>query len=223
MLNFKETIEDIDGWLTEAEGLFLYETAKMIKPDDVIVEIGSWEGKSTICLGKGTQDGGKTSVYAVDPHTGSSEHRKIVDYPIDTYNKFADNVKNAGVARYIRPIRLTSEEASKDFHKPIGFLFIDGAHEFKWVNLDYKLWFPKVMEGGTIAFHDSWHFPGPHCVTAGLLFFSRQIKNPKLTDTITSFTKVRENSFEDRLYNIGFFFYRLLAGPRGYLRLRAGA
>jgi len=109
---------------------------------------------------------------------------------------------------------------SKNFHEPVGLLFIDGAHEYKFVNLDYKLWFSKVVDQGIIAFHDTWHFPGPHLVTARILLFSSKIKNPKLIDTITSFTKVKKNSFFDRIYNIAFFFYRLAFGFHGFLKLK---
>jgi len=108
---------------------------------------------------------------------------------------------------------------SKNFHEPIGFLFIDGAHEYKFVNLDYKLWWSKVIDQGIVAFHDSWHFYGPHLATARILLFSSKIKNPQLIDTITAFTKVKKNSFFDRIYNIAFFFYRLIFGFYGFLKL----
>lgn len=194
MLDFKKDIANIEGWLTRAEGVFLYETAKKVKSENSIVEIGSWKGKSTICLGKGTQKGNKSKVYAIDPHTGSSEHQKMFG-KVDTYQEFVNNIKKAEVEIYVEPVPKTSEEASKNFHKPVGFLFIDGAHEYEFVNLDYELWFTKVIDGGIVAFHDSWHFPGPHLVTSKILLFSSKIKNPRLTDTITSFEKVKQNSF----------------------------
>jgi len=220
MLNFKNDVAEIGGWLTKAEGVFLYKTAKSIDSQNVIVEIGSWKGRSTICLGKGVQDGNKTKVYAIDPHVSSSKLQKIFNDGVDTYQGFIKNIKNADVNHFIEPIRKTSEEASRKFQDPIRFLFIDGSHEFKSINLDYKLWFPKVIDYGIIAFHDTWQFPGPHLITAGILLFSSKIKNPRLTDTITSFTKVKKNSFFDRIYNVMFFFYRLVVGVYGFLILK---
>ena len=218
MLDFKNNIAQIEGWLTEAEGIFLYQTAKTINKNDVIVEIGSWKGKSTICLGKGVQDGNKAKVYAVDPHTGSSEHHKMFG-EVNTYQEFVQNIENAGVEQYIEPIRKTSEEASKNFHEPIGFLFVDGAHEFKLVELDIKSWFSKIRNGGIIAFHDTWGFLGPNLATTILLLTSPQIKNPKLVDTVTSFEKVKKNSFYDRTKNILFLIYRILFGWVGTIKL----
>lgn len=65
MLDFKNEVEKIDGWLTEDEGIFLYESAKKVKQENAIVEIGSWKGRSTICLGKGVRDGNQATVYAM--------------------------------------------------------------------------------------------------------------------------------------------------------------
>lgn len=218
MLDFNN-IAKLGGWLTKAEGTFLYKAAKEVNPKNVIVEIGSWKGKSTVCLGKGVHENSQVTIYAIDPHIGSSKHQKMFNNSVDTYKEFIENIKRAAVNQYIEPIQKTSEEASKNFHKPIEFLFIDGAHEFELANLDYKLWFPKVIDQGLISFHDTWHLLGPHLVTARILLFSSEIKNPKLIDTITCFTKVKKNTFFDRTYNRAFFFYRLIFGFFGYLQL----
>ena len=218
MLDFKNTIAKIGGWLTEAEGIFLYQAAKSVDAKDVIIEIGSWKGKSTICLGKGAQDGSKNKVYAIDPHMGSPEHLKMFN-KVDTYQEFLQNIRNAGIKQYIEPIRKTSEEASKNFHEPIGFMFVDGAHEFELVQLDIKSWFSKVRDGGIIAFHDTWGFLGPNLATTILLLTSSQINNPKLVDTITYLKKVKKNSFYDRAKNILFLLYRTLFGWIGAFKL----
>lgn len=222
MLDFKNDVSEIGGWLTKEECTFLYSKAKNVNPSNHIVEIGSWKGRSTICLAKGAEAGKGAKVVAIDPHTGSSEHQRLFDGPINTFNKFLQNIKGAKVKKHIKPIKKTSKKAEKKFDdkSKVGLLFIDGAHNFKLVKLDYKLWFPKVVNGGTIAFHDSWQLPGPHLVTAGLLFGSSKIKNPKLIGTITTFTKVKRNTFLDRIKNILFYFFRLFVGIFGYIKLK---
>jgi len=70
-----QELEKVKGWLTFNEGVFLYNTAKNCNSKYVIVEIGSWQGKSTIWLAKGSLAGNKARIYAIDPHTGSSEHK----------------------------------------------------------------------------------------------------------------------------------------------------
>lgn len=218
MLNFKNDVAKIGGWLTETEGIFLYQAAKTVSQRGVIVEIGSWKGKSTICLGKGGQDGNKVKIYAIDPHVGSPEHHKMFG-KVNTYQEFVQNIKNAGIEQNVKPIRKTSENAVKNFHELIELLFVDGAHEFKLVQFDIKSWFPKVRDGGVIAIHDTWGFPGPNLATAILLLTSSQIKNPKLVDTITYCKKVKKNSFYDRVKNIFFLLYRTLFGWIGAIKL----
>lgn len=219
MFDFNKATKNVGGWLTENEGLFLYNAAKKIKPENTIVEIGSWKGKSTICLGNGSKDGNKVKIFAIDPHIGSSEHQKIFG-KVDTYEEFKKNISKAGISEFVEPIRNTSENAAKNFNKQIEFIFIDGAHEYNFVKLDFNVWFPKVINGGILAFHDSWHFLGPNLVTTIQLLTSSKIKNPQLIDTITYFEKVENNSFFDRLQNIVFVIYRAFVGIRGFLKLK---
>jgi len=218
MLDFENDVEKIGGWLTKAEGIFLYQTASKVSSENRIVEIGSWKGKSTICLGKGAQAGNKSKIYAVDPHIGSSKLQRMFG-ELDTYQEFLQNIKNAKADECIEPVLKTSNEASKHFNEPIGFLFVDGAHDFKSVQLDIKSWFSKVKDGGIIAFHDSWGHLGPNCATAILLLTSPKIKNPRLVGTITYFEKVEKNSFYDRLRNIFFLLYRIPIGWVGTINL----
>lgn len=218
MLDFRRKIEGIDGWLTENEGVFLYNSAKKVKQENTVVEIGSWKGRSTICLGKGVKDGNQATVYAIDPHIWSSLRQNMFG-SVDTFQEFTQNIRNARVDQYIEVIRDTSENAVKNFEKRVELIFIDGAHKFKFVNLDFRLWFPKVVNGGTVVFHDSWHFPGPNLFTAIVLLTSSKIKNPKMVDTITYFEKVEKNSFMDRIKNLCFLIFRTLFGIKGALKL----
>jgi MMP 1-O-methyltransferase len=218
MLNFNKDVANIGGWLTKPESYLLYSLAKKVKPGNVIVEIGSWKGRSTICLGKGSEDGNGAKIYAIDPHTGNTEHRKTFG-KVDTYQVFQQNIKDAEVSDVINPIRKTSEEASKNFTHPVELIFIDGAHEYNSVKLDFELWSPLVINRGIIIFHDTWHIWGPNIFTAYLCLTSSRIKNPKVVDTITYFEKVEKNNFLDRLYNIGFMFYRTIWGIKGGLKM----
>src|SRR5436305_15309889 len=64
----KPLIADVPGWLTDEEGEALYDLARACTGRGMIVEIGSWKGKSTICLGLGSRAGASVPAYAVDPH-----------------------------------------------------------------------------------------------------------------------------------------------------------
>ncbi len=221
MFNFRKNISKIPGWLTQNEGAFLYEQAKKSSRKYAIVEIGSWKGRSTVCLGIGAKDGKGGKVYAIDPHKDTTEHKnwsgKADTY--DTYNIFLSNIKKGGVDKFIVPIRKTSAKAAATFKAPFSFLFIDGSHHFSHVKLDYELWFPKLIEGGTVAFHDAWHSLGVMAITTFILLTSTKIRNPRLIDTLIIFQKVSKNSPIDRIVNFLFIFYRLFFGWIGSIKM----
>ena len=198
----KEFVDKIDGWLTDKEGKLLYNLAKKCTGKGAIVEIGSWKGKSTIWLGNGSKKGNKIKIYAIDPHTGSSEHKKKYG-DVWTFKEFKKNIKNANINDVVIPIVRTSEQAAKKFGKSIELIFIDGAHEYNLVKLDFELWFPKVINGGIMAFHDSAtaFFPGPKKVVEELIYKSRYFKNVNFVDTITFAEKVKQNSIKDTIRN----------------------
>lgn len=201
----KNIINEIEGFLSESEGQFLYNMAKNCQgKEGVIVEIGSWKGKSTICLGSGSKAASKVRIYAIDPHRDTSAH-KVFGAPL-TFEEFKKNIQAAVVNDIIFPIVETSKDAAEIFNYPIEFLFIDGEHEYEMVKLDFELWYPKVIDGGFIAFHDYW-FSGPKKVIEKyILLGSRHFKDIRIVDSIFFVQKVRKNSIKDRIINIFLFF-----------------
>jgi len=159
-----EKLQGIDGWLSAKEAKLLYRLAKRCTGKGVILEIGSWKGRSTICLALGSTAGSGTHVFAVDPFTGSSEHGEVFTLP-----EFQENIRRAGVTEQVTAIPKFSKDAAKDWKTPIELLWIDGAHEEEFVREDFAVWSPFLVEGGTIAFHDS-SMPGPEKVIKEKLY-----------------------------------------------------
>ena len=58
-MDLLKEIKTIDGWLSPNEAELLFNLTKRNPYDGVIVEIGSWKGKSTVCLGRGSQQASK--------------------------------------------------------------------------------------------------------------------------------------------------------------------
>ena len=140
---------EVDGWLSDAQGRALFDAASAATGRGVIVEIGSWKGRSTTWLASGARLAGQR-VYAIDPHRGSRE-----DPAADTLNEFLDNLARTGLANVVEPMVMTSEEAAARVAGPIELLFIDGDHSFEAVQRDAELWLPRLMDGGTVMFHDA--------------------------------------------------------------------
>jgi len=74
----------------------------------VIVEIGSWKGRSTIVLAAGARAGAGGPVYAVDPHQGLPQRGGE-----PTFAAFQANIAAAGVADLVRPLQQCSAESAR--------------------------------------------------------------------------------------------------------------
>ncbi|KKR15004.1 MAG: Translation elongation factor P [Parcubacteria group bacterium GW2011_GWC1_39_29] len=188
----------VRGWLTFREGALLYNLAKGCSNNNSIVEIGSWEGKSTVYISNGSKAGNGAHIFAVDPHTGPEQS---VNDNVRTYDVFMKNITGGGAVELITPIVKFSEDAAKDFNRPIGFIFIDGGHAYEAVKIDFDSWYPKVVEGGVIAFHDSIKYDGPRRLLSEIIPRSRLFKGAGIVDSIFFMTKTSHNSGWDKLRN----------------------
>jgi predicted O-methyltransferase YrrM len=179
----------VPGWLTDEEGEALYELARACTGRGAIVEIGSFKGKSTICLALGSQAGASVPVHAIDPHQ-------------ERFPEFEANVARAGIAELVRPIPSLSQAAADRFEEPIELLFVDGSHEYALVLEDFEKWVPKVVDGGWVAFHDTTWTTGPRKVVGHAIYRSRRFKDARfVVGSTTVARKVEENSIVDRVRN----------------------
>lgn len=208
----REFVKGVEGWLTDKEGETLYRLAQNCRGEGVIVEIGSYKGKSTIWLAAGSKDGRGIPVYAVDHHQGSPEHYLWYGHkPIRTFEEFQKNIKAAGLENIVIPIVKTSAEAAKDLNQPVALIFIDGSHDYESVKLDFDCWFPKLIDGGLIVFHDT-SFPflwlGPRKVVNQFIHRSDNFKDIKLIDSLTIAQKTSNCALADKIKNWLMLFYK---------------
>lgn len=190
-----EFIKTVDGWLSVHEGIFLYKVAEKTKKGS-IVEIGSWKGKSTICLAMGSKNGYKQKVIAIDPHEGEFTGGKSSS----TYQKFLDNLRKANVLGYVKPIVSTSENAAKKWKGNIGLLFIDGLHDYKHTYQDFSLWSPFVQKNGIIAFHDGFcGHVGPKKVIVEEIFSNSLYSGFGVIGSIIYCKKITAKTFIEKL------------------------
>ncbi len=157
----KRLADEIDGWLSDAEGELLYKLAKNVPKGRAIVEIGSWKGKSTVWLAKGAETGHKNKVFAIDPHHGSRAH--VSEGEEDTYSIFLANLTKAGVKNRVVPLVMSSSQAAQYWQGSVGLLWIDGSHEYEDVKYDFLVWKQYLLVGAMVALHDC-DKSGPACV-----------------------------------------------------------
>jgi hypothetical protein len=158
----------IEGWLDDEEAdLLISTTAKALEltpqgEGASILEVGSYCGKGTVLLGLTIKGLGyhTARVYAIDPHNGrvGAHDQGILQMP-PTFEKFSRNIREAGVAELITPLRTHSYELAWD--KPIALLLIDGLHDYPNVARDFYHFAKWVQPGGFAVFHDyADYFPG---------------------------------------------------------------
>jgi MMP 1-O-methyltransferase len=186
----KPSIAGVPGWLTDEEGEALFDLARRCTGRGAIVEIGSWKGKSTICLGLGSRAGNGVRIFAIDPHA---------DY---RFGDFKANVERAGISDLVTPIPSLSQAAAGGFDEPIELLFVDGSHEYDLVLEDFEQWVPKVVDGGWVAFHDTTWTAGPRKVVGQAIYRSRGFEDVRfVVGSLTVGRKVLSNTLADRLRN----------------------
>lgn len=155
----------VDGWLTVDEAIALYELARSLPHERPrAVEIGCWQGKSSICLARGLQGKFEPRLYCIDPFDASGDTASA-----DTYQdaaqalggtlrrQFEQNVAAAGVRDVVAVAPGFSHERAPEFHEPIDLLFVDGDHSEAAVRRDVADWAPKVRPGGYLVLHDVVH------------------------------------------------------------------
>lgn len=182
----RQALADVPGWLGDEEAIALFELARDCTGRGAIVELGSWRGKSTICLALGSKEGSGVPVVAVDRHMDK------------TFVDFQENIRKAGVADLVRPIRATSDEAFADFDEPIELIFIDASHKYEDVRRDFDQWVPLVVEGGTVAMHDTtWE--GSKLVSEEAIYRSPYFKDVRFVPSSTTVgVKVQSVTARDR-------------------------
>jgi MMP 1-O-methyltransferase len=186
----KPLIADVPGWLTDEEGEALHDLARRCTGRGVIVEIGSWKGKSTICLGLGSRAGNGVRIFAIDPHA---------DY---RFGDFKANVERARITELVSPIPSLSQAAADGFDEPIELLFVDGSHEYDLVLEDFEQWVPKVVDGGWVAFHDTTWTAGPRKVVGQAIYRGRGFEDVRfVVGSLTVARKVVSNTLADRIKN----------------------
>lgn len=129
------------------------------------VEIGCYEGRTTVALAKRVQG----SVYTVDPFI-----RGRLGIP---YGEWIAKLHSRRMhVRNIEFIRGLSWDIAPGFKQDIDLLFIDADHTYEAIKKDWELWSPKVVSGGIIALHDCKIAPNSPIYLGSMQFYEEDIK-----------------------------------------------
>ena len=120
---------------------------------EVIVELGSYYGRSTRALADNT--GGR--VYAIDDWIGPRSDGRQYDSSQGQYETFVHNVSDLILCGKVIPVRC--DHANAEIPETPDMVFIDGAHDPDSVRRDVGIWMGRIAKGGLLCGHD-WLWPG---------------------------------------------------------------
>lgn len=161
---------EIEGWLLYEQGRALFEAAQAVPVGTAAVEIGSHRGKSATIIALGLPDGVRLT--AVDPFDdprwgGGPESLAI----------FQANLSTAGVLERIDFFKGLSEEASHQWSgPPVGFLWVDGAHDRVSTLQDFDGWMPHMANGARLYVHDAFSAVGTTQAIVMRFFLARHVR-----------------------------------------------
>lgn len=150
--SIKDLPFDGHGWFMNGD--YIAATMALYEPV-VAIEVGAWLGSSTRYIAERLPPGGK--LYAIDTWRGSqNEPLHLRDHRLPyLYQLFLSNVKHAGLANVIVPVRMESLEAAKALDVQADFIYIDASHDENNVYNDILAWYPLLKEGGVMC-GDDW-------------------------------------------------------------------
>jgi predicted O-methyltransferase YrrM len=124
-----------------------------------IIEIGCWEGKSTISLANACQPEtlicndtwlGNVAESAV---TGQMHPTELIVKERDVYSQFLKNMDTNTKGNY-SVVKMDCLEWLKTNNTPIKFIHIDASHEYESVHETIRLVLPRMVRGGIMCGDD---------------------------------------------------------------------
>ena len=154
-INRLKKLDKINGHLGLNEGFLLFKIARSLRENSVIVEIGSFKGKSTCFIAEGIGDK-KMQFFCIDPWKDGLMPEKGEGI----FNEFLQSTKK--YRNRFSILRGFSHEVIKEWpvHRKIDFLWVDGDHSYEGVKRDILDWIPMVKKSSPVCFHDYRDAPG---------------------------------------------------------------
>ena len=136
--HYAEPNPTIEGWMTPLELDWLYQNAKR---KFLILEVGSWKGRSTHAL---LSSGSR--VIVVDTFEGTPNELETAHREAKYVDIFSSFILNVGRFRKLSVLRMNSVSASNLFEdKTFDMIFLDGSHEYTFFKDDVENWLPKCI------------------------------------------------------------------------------
>jgi len=141
----------IEGLTKESELELLNRLAASMPPRAVVVEVGSFRGRSTVAIADGLTRVEQPRLIAVDTFGGDPEWSEIVD--VGTARRLFD--RNTAGIPFLEVIQGESIRAADELpDASVDWVFLDALHDYRSVRDDIRAWAPKLKQDGLMSGHD---------------------------------------------------------------------
>jgi predicted O-methyltransferase YrrM len=172
-----KSLRKVKGATPDEIGLTLADMAIGVPPDEAIVEIGVYQGRTALLMAWGAQQGNKAHVWGIDAWGSDGNTYGPPFTESETWARY--NVEATGYKDAVTLIRgfghLVADSWALE-SRPVGLLFVDGDHSKEGARRDIEAWAGHLAPGAIIAVDDYDHpdYPGvrealEELVTEGLI------------------------------------------------------
>ena len=150
----------IPGWLTEEQARLLFDAARDLPAEPLLLEIGSHQGKSTVVLATAARAHGRPRRRGRPVRRRPALRRRVHARQVRGQPRAQAELTDA-----VELLPEYSTRARPTWSRDLDYLYIDGKHDY-WTLSDDLKWARHLPAGAPILVHDCYSSIG---VTLGVL------------------------------------------------------
>jgi predicted O-methyltransferase YrrM len=148
--------------MNEPELTWLAETAQKLTNDDALVmEVGSWCGRSTMAIAKHLPQGSKMycvdawkDLYGSKPDSGQTQAETAYACFMENFKPYMDSGKV--IVRRADSVKAAMGLAPF-WAGTVDWVFLDSSHTYETTKAEIRAYLPLLRAGGLLSGHDYWH------------------------------------------------------------------
>jgi hypothetical protein len=146
-------VSEVPGWLTEDQARMLWDAVLQLRSHDIVVEIGSHQGRSTAVLASAARHVG-ARVVAIDPFV---EGRMFGG--VTTRDRFRDTIARLDLGDVVELVQDYSTRRRPTWSQRVALLYVDGKHDY-WTASDDLRWSAFMPLNANVLVHDAFSSVG---------------------------------------------------------------
>lgn len=148
--------EEIPGMINREQQLSYYWICFSQSLEGAVVEIGCWQGRSTLMLASACRDSGNGIVHAIDHFLGNPDKQEFYIVDKDDLSDLEENFRRNLAAVDLDPFVEVHPLPSSDviISDDIRLLVVDGEHTREAVLRDWRAFRHRLLPGAIAIFDD---------------------------------------------------------------------